>query len=150
MPPLLLNTRTAVPENFASVSANDVEELFQRGLLAARAGDRDEARWWWVRAAEHGEPASTLKFGITAANRGATKRASCVRKKYEGISDDRRRYPRPSRQEAAHQDIDLEGRRRMMGHWLGISAALVTGSQPLIFVGSAVGEMIGRLTIQAS
>lgn len=44
------------------------------------------------------------------------------------------------------QDIDLEAKRRMTGHWLGIAAALVTGIPPLIFVGTAVGEIIGRLT----
>ena len=44
------------------------------------------------------------------------------------------------------QDIDLEARRRTAGHWLGIAAALVTGVQPLIFVGTAAGELIGRLT----
>ncbi len=44
------------------------------------------------------------------------------------------------------QDVDLEGKRRMQGHWLGIAAALVTGVQPLIFVGTAAGEIIGRLT----
>jgi uncharacterized membrane protein len=44
------------------------------------------------------------------------------------------------------QDVDLEGKRRMQGHWLGIAAALVTGMPPLIFVGTAAGDLIGRLT----
>ncbi|HEU5424372.1 MAG TPA: DUF1269 domain-containing protein [Nitrolancea sp.] len=44
------------------------------------------------------------------------------------------------------QDVDLEGKRRLQGHWLGIAAALATGVQPLIFVGTAAGEIIGRLT----
>jgi uncharacterized membrane protein len=44
------------------------------------------------------------------------------------------------------QDVDLEGKRRTQGHWLGIAAALVTGIPPLIFVGTAAGEVIGMLT----
>lgn len=44
------------------------------------------------------------------------------------------------------QDVDLEGRRRSAGHWLGIAAALATGVPPLIFVGTAAGEIVGRLT----
>lgn len=44
------------------------------------------------------------------------------------------------------QDIDLEAKSRTVGHWLGIAAALVTGIPPLIFVGTAVGEIVGRLT----
>lgn len=44
------------------------------------------------------------------------------------------------------QDIDLEGKRRAVGHWLGIAAALATGVPPLIFVGTVAGELIGRLT----
>ena len=44
------------------------------------------------------------------------------------------------------QDIDLEAKSRNVGHWLGIAAALITGIPPLIFVGTAVGEIVGRLT----
>jgi uncharacterized membrane protein len=44
------------------------------------------------------------------------------------------------------QDIDLEGRRRMIGHWIGIVAAIATGIPPLILVGTAAGAIIGRLT----
>lgn len=44
------------------------------------------------------------------------------------------------------QDVDLESDRRRQGHWLGIAAALATGIQPLIFVGTAAGEVFGRLT----
>lgn len=52
----------------------------------------------------------------------------------------------PTGKKRLTQDIDLEGRRRTAGHWLGIVAALATGMQPLIFVGTAVGEIVGRLT----
>ncbi|HET9016935.1 MAG TPA: DUF1269 domain-containing protein [Thermomicrobiaceae bacterium] len=44
------------------------------------------------------------------------------------------------------QDVDLEGKRRTQGHWLGIAAAAATGVLPLIFVGTAAGAVIGRLT----
>ena len=44
------------------------------------------------------------------------------------------------------QDVDLEHQRKMAGHWLGIAAAVVTGVQPLILVGTAVGAIVGRLT----
>lgn len=44
------------------------------------------------------------------------------------------------------QDVDLEGTRRLQGHWLGIAAALATGIQPLIFVGTAAGELVGHVT----
>lgn len=44
------------------------------------------------------------------------------------------------------QDVDLEGKRRMQGHWLGIAAAVTTGVMPLIFVGTAAGAVVGRLT----
>lgn len=44
------------------------------------------------------------------------------------------------------QDVDLEARRRSAGHWLGIVAAVATGVMPLIFVGTAAGAVIGRLT----
>jgi uncharacterized membrane protein len=44
------------------------------------------------------------------------------------------------------QDVDLEGKRRTQGHWLGIAAAFATGTMPLIMVGTVAGEVIGRLT----
>jgi uncharacterized membrane protein len=44
------------------------------------------------------------------------------------------------------QDVDLEGKRRWQGHWLGIAAALATGFPPMILVGTAAGELVGLLT----
>ncbi|HMM41841.1 MAG TPA: DUF1269 domain-containing protein [Thermomicrobiales bacterium] len=44
------------------------------------------------------------------------------------------------------QDIDLEGKPRAAGPRIGISAPLATAVQPLIFVGTAAGEVVGRLT----
>lgn len=45
-----------------------------------------------------------------------------------------------------YQDVDLVGKRKSQGHWLGIAAAVVTGVQPLILVGTATGALIGKLT----
>ena len=44
------------------------------------------------------------------------------------------------------QDVDLQNQRKMQGHWVGIAAAVVTGVQPLILAGTAVGAIVGRLT----
>jgi uncharacterized membrane protein len=44
------------------------------------------------------------------------------------------------------QDVDVTSARRTEGHWLGIAAALVTGVQPLILVGTAAGQVLGVLT----
>lgn len=46
------------------------------------------------------------------------------------------------------QDVDLVAQRKNMGHWLGIAAALATGVQPLILLGTATGALIGKLTDQ--
>lgn len=43
------------------------------------------------------------------------------------------------------QDVDVVAKRRTAGHWLGIMAALATGVQPLILVGTAAGEVVGKL-----
>jgi uncharacterized membrane protein len=45
-----------------------------------------------------------------------------------------------------YQDVDVTAKRRNQGHWLGIAAALATGVQPLILVGTAAGALFGRLT----
>jgi uncharacterized membrane protein len=44
------------------------------------------------------------------------------------------------------QDSDATAQRKNQGHWLGILAAVVTGVQPLILVGTAAGAVIGKLT----
>ncbi|HEY7066750.1 MAG TPA: DUF1269 domain-containing protein [Chloroflexota bacterium] len=44
-----------------------------------------------------------------------------------------------------YQDADVTSQRRNQGHWLGI-AALLTGVQPLILLGTAAGAVAGRLT----
>jgi uncharacterized membrane protein len=44
------------------------------------------------------------------------------------------------------QDEDVTRSRRMEGHWLGIAAAAITGTLPLIMAGTIAGEVIGRMT----
>jgi uncharacterized membrane protein len=44
------------------------------------------------------------------------------------------------------RDEDIVATRKNAGHWVGILAALATGVQPLILVGTAAGALIGRLT----
>jgi uncharacterized membrane protein len=44
------------------------------------------------------------------------------------------------------QDVDLANQRKMQGHWLGIAAAVATGVQPLILLGTAAGAIVGKLT----
>jgi uncharacterized membrane protein len=44
------------------------------------------------------------------------------------------------------QDVDLVGKRKNQGHWLGILAALATGIQPMILLGTAAGVLLGKLT----
>jgi uncharacterized membrane protein len=44
------------------------------------------------------------------------------------------------------QDVDVTAQRQNQGHWVGIAAALLTGVQPLILVGTAAGAVVGRLT----
>jgi uncharacterized membrane protein len=44
------------------------------------------------------------------------------------------------------QDVDVTTSRRMEGHWLGIAAAAITGTMPLILAGTIAGEVIGRLS----
>jgi uncharacterized membrane protein len=45
-----------------------------------------------------------------------------------------------------YQDVDVTAQRRNQGHWLGIGAALLTGVQPLILLGTAAGAVVGKLT----
>jgi len=44
------------------------------------------------------------------------------------------------------RDEDIVAQHKNAGHWIGILAALATGVQPLILVGTAAGALIGRLT----
>lgn len=44
------------------------------------------------------------------------------------------------------QDVDLVANRKNIGHWIGIAAAMATGVQPMILLGTATGAIIGRLT----
>ncbi len=44
------------------------------------------------------------------------------------------------------QDIDLVEKRKMQGHWLGLVAAVATGVQPLIMVGTAALFVLAERT----
>jgi uncharacterized membrane protein len=43
------------------------------------------------------------------------------------------------------QDTDLTSQRRTQGHWIGIAAALATGTMPFILAGTVAGTVIGKL-----
>jgi len=44
------------------------------------------------------------------------------------------------------QDLDLVGKDRDIGHWAGIAAAAITGTVPLIMVGTLGGALVGKLS----
>lgn len=44
------------------------------------------------------------------------------------------------------QDVDVLAKRRDQGHWVGIAAALLTGVQPLILLGTGAGAAVDRFT----
>jgi uncharacterized membrane protein len=45
-----------------------------------------------------------------------------------------------------YQDVDLVATRKNQGHWIGVVAAVVTETQPLVLAGTVAGALIGRLT----
>ena len=45
-----------------------------------------------------------------------------------------------------YQDVDVVAKRTNQGHWLGIAAAWLTGTVPLIMIGTLAGQALGHFT----